>query len=245
MRIPEGVRPIRLKCGKANAIDERLLDTLQRELDGALDEGARAVVLTGYDKYFSAGLNLTGLPDTREGMLGFAKRFDEGLLHLLQFPLPVVAAVNGHAIAGGCVLLSACDLRIGRQGSYRIGLAEVELGVAFPSAALGVVQNAVHPTWATEVILGARLMSPDEALQAGILHEVTSAKELFPRATAQAEWLGAKPQPGFQLTKRALHAGLLRNIEIQTEESHRNFIDCWFSEPVRKRREAMLSKKRG
>jgi enoyl-CoA hydratase len=241
MQTSETVRLIRLECGKANAIDERLLDTFERELDGALEEGARAVVLTGYDKYFSAGLNLTGLPDTREGMFGFAKRFDEALLHLLQFPLPIVAAVNGHAIAGGCVVLSACDLRIGSQGSYRIGVTEVELGVTFPSAALGVVQNAVLPTKATEVILGACLMSPDEALQWGLFSEVTSAEELIPRATAQAEWLGAMPQPGFQMTKRALHAGLVRNIEMQTEESHRNFVDCWFSEPVTKRREAMLS----
>lgn len=243
MPIPDDIRLIRLDCGKANAIDERLLDTLKGELERALDDSASAVVVTGYDNYFSAGLNLTGLPDSREGMLRFAERFDDALLHLLQFPLPLVAAVNGHAIAGGCVLLSTFDLRIGTEGSYRIGVTEAELGVAFPAAALNVVRNAVSPSWTTEVILGARLLSPEEALQSGILHEVTSAGDLMPRALAQAEWLGSKPQPGFQMTKRALHAGLIRDIELQKAESYRNFVNCWFSEPVTKRRQAMLKRK--
>jgi enoyl-CoA hydratase len=243
MQTPDDIRLIRLECGKANAIDERLLETLQRELEKALDDGARAAVVTGYDRYFSAGLNMTGLPDSREGMFRFAERFDDALLYLLRFPLPLVAAVNGHAVAGGCVLLSTFDLRIGAEGNHRIGVTEVELGVAFPAAALGVVRNAVHPSWITDVILGARLLSPDEARSAGLLHEVTPADDLIPRALAQAEWLGSKPQPGFQMTKRALHAGLVRDIEVQKAESHRNFVDSWFSEPVTQRRLAMLKRK--
>jgi enoyl-CoA hydratase len=243
MKTPNDIRLIRLECGKANAIDDRLIETLQNELGQALDDGARAVVVTGYGKYFSAGLNMTGLPNSRRAMLRFAKRFDDALLQLFRFPLPLVAAVNGHAIAGGCVLLSTCDFRIGAEGDYRIGVTEVELGVAFPAAALGVVRNAVNPSWTTDVILGARLMSPQEALQSGLLHEVTPPDQLLSQALAQAERLGSKPQPGFQMTKRALHEGLIRDIERQKKDSYRNFVDCWFSEPVTKRRLAMRSKK--
>jgi enoyl-CoA hydratase len=245
MRSRPTVALVRLHCGKANAIDESLLDTLENELERALEGGARAVVLTGYDRYFSAGLNLTGLPDTREGMRAFAERFDRGLLHLYQFPLPVVAAVNGHAVAGGCILLSACDLRIGAEGDYRIGVSEVEIGVAFPSVALALIQNAVHPSWTTEVILGARLMDPHEALRSGLLHELSEPEELIGRATTRAEQLAAKPQPAFQITKRALHAGVLRNVEWQQDDSNRHFVETWFSEPVRKRREAILDKRKG
>jgi enoyl-CoA hydratase len=241
----DDIRLIRLECGKANAIDDRLIETLQGELDRALDDGARAIVVTGYDKYFSAGLNMTGLPNSRRAMLRFVKRFDDALLQLLRFPLPLIAAVNGHAVAGGCVLLSTFDLRIGAEGDYRIGVTEMELGVAFPAAALGAVRNAVHPSWTTDVILGARLMSPREAVQSGLLHEVTPPDLLLSRALARAEWLGSKPQPAFQMTKRALHEDRIRDIERQKADSYRNFVDCWFSEAVTKRRLAMRSKKGG
>lgn len=109
MEIPKEVRLIRLECGKANAMDHRLLRTLSDALEAARADGARAVVLTGYGQFFSAGLNLTSLPDSRDGMAGFVQEFEGGLRHLLTFPLPVVAAINGHAIAGGCVFASACD----------------------------------------------------------------------------------------------------------------------------------------
>lgn len=238
------VRVIRLDCGKANAIDEALLNTLTAELERAVAEEARAIVLTGYGKYFSAGLNLTALPSTREGMLSFAETFDRTLLHLLQFPLPVVAAVNGHAIAGGCVLACACDVRIGAAGAYRVGVSEVDIGVVFPAAALAVVQNAVHPSRVTEVILGAKLMPPAEAQSAGILHDVIPADQLLEVATSTAEHLGAKPQPGFQLTKRALLADLVERIESRSQTARQKFVELWFSEEVTKRRETMLSQNR-
>ena len=237
------VRVIRLECGKANAIDEALLAMLTRELDKAVAEDARAIVLTGYDKCFSAGLNLTALPNTREGMLNFAETFDRALLHLLRFPLPVVAAVNGHAIAGGCVLACACDVRIGAEGSYRVGVSEVDIGAVFPAAALAVVQNAVQPSRVTEVILGAKLMQPHEAKSAGILHDVVPADQLLTRATATAEHLGSKPQPGFQLTKRDLLDELVTHIELRSQPARQRFVDLWFSEEVTQRREAMLNKK--
>jgi enoyl-CoA hydratase len=237
------VRLIRLDCGKANAIDEALLDTLRTELDRALETEAQAIVLTGYDKYFSAGLNLTALPDTREGMLSFAEKFDDSLLDLFQFPLPVVAAINGHAIAGGCVLASACDIRVGREGSFSIGVSELDIGVPFPSAALAMVQNAVRPSWAVEVILGARLLSPTEAKKSGLLHAVADDHTLLREATEWGERLGAKPQPAFQITKRAMHAEVVARIAAQAYGARKEFVDCWFSEPIKKRREQMLNKK--
>jgi enoyl-CoA hydratase len=239
----ESVRVIRLECGKANAIDEALLATLTSELDKAAAEEASAIVLTGYGKYFSAGLNLTELPSTREGMLAFAETFDRALLHLLQFPLPTVAAINGHTIAGGCVLACACDVRIGADSTYRVGVSEVDIGVVFPAAALAVVQNAVHPSRVTDVILGARLMSPNEAQKVGILHDVVRADRLMKVATDTAERLGAKPQPGFQLTKRALLADLVERIESRSLAAREKFVDMWFSDEVTKRREMLLKKK--
>ncbi|MFQ5791004.1 MAG: enoyl-CoA hydratase/isomerase family protein [Acidobacteriota bacterium] len=237
-----GVSLIRLECGNANAIDGRVLETIGQGLDKALSDKALAVVITGYENHFSAGLNLTALPETREGMAEFVEAFERCLLQLLRYPLPAVAAVNGHAVAGGLVLACACDLRIGAEGRYRIGLSEVDVGVPFPSAALEIVRAVVAKPWTTDVILGSRLLDPAEAVQAGFLHGVVPAQRLEREALARARELGSKPQPAFRLTKAALHAETLSRIEAQAAESRKNFIECWLSDDARQRREGMLKR---
>ena len=242
MEIPEEVRLIRLECGKANAIDHRLLKTLKDALESAHADGARAVVLTGYGQFFSAGLNLTSLPDSRDGMASFVQEFEGGLRHLLTFPLPVVAAINGHAIAGGCVFASACDLRLAAEGSYQIGLSEVDLGLPFPGLALAVMKSTISNRWLTDLVLGARLLTPSEATEVGIVHEVVPPERVLDEAIARARRLGAKPQPAFRLTKEAMHRDSLAGVAAVAEETRKQFLDCWFSEEVRKRRAELLKR---
>ena len=242
MEVPKEVRLVRLECGKANAIDLRLLETLSEALEAARGDGARAVVLTGYSQFFSAGLNLKNLPDSREGMVGFVQAFENGLRHLLTFPLPVVAAINGHAIAGGCVFASACDWRLAAEGSYRIGLSEVDIGLPFPGLALAVMKNSVSNRWLTDLVLGARLLTPEEATEVGIVHALVPPERLLDEAIAQALRLGAKPQPAFRLTKQAMHRDMLARSETVAEETRIQFLDCWFSEDVRARREELLNR---
>ncbi len=242
VEVSEEVRVIRLECGKANAIDQRLLKTLSDALEAARADSVRAVVLTGYDQFFSAGLNLRNLPDSREGMAGFVQEFENGLRHLLTFPLPVVAAINGHAIAGGCVFASACDLRLAAEGSYEIGLSEVDVGLPFPGLALAVMKNAISKRWLTDLVLGARLLNPGEATEAGIVHAVVPPERLLDEAIARALRLGMKPQPAFRLTKEAMHRDLLARVEAVAFEARKHFLDCWFSEAVRERREELLKR---
>lgn len=227
---------------KANAIDGALLDALGRELDRAKQEGARAVVLTGYDKYFSAGLNLRSLPSDRDGMLRFLQAFERQLLDLATFPLPVVAAINGHAVAGGCIFAAACDVRVAAEGSYRIGLSEVDLGVPFPRAALEILRPAILPTWLTDLVLGARMLSPEEARTAGLVHAVVPASELLSEATTRARALGAKPQPAFKLTKEALREDMVARMGASADAARQAFVDCWFSAEVTERRAALLAR---
>ena len=242
MEVPKEVRLIRLECGKANAIDLRLLETLKDGLEAARADGVRAVVLTGYDQFFSAGLNLKSLPDSREGMTDFVQKFEGGLRHLLTFPLPVVAAINGHAIAGGCVFASACDLRFAAEGSYKIGLSEVDVGLPFPGLALAVMKSAISNRWLTDLVLGARLLSPREATEVGIVNAVIPPQGLLEEAIARALRLGAKPQPAFRLTKEAMHRDSIERVEAVAFETRKHFLDCWFSEAVRKRRAELLKR---
>jgi enoyl-CoA hydratase len=238
----EKVKLVTLECGSANAIDDRLLQELRRGLDEALASGDKAVVVTGYDGFFSAGLNLKTLPGDEAGMARFIDHFEEVNLELLRFPLPVVAAVNGHAIAGGCVLACACDVRIGSDEGYKIGVSEVSLGIVFPASAFEIMRHTLSAPAIPDVLLGGKLLSPQQAHRAGILHEVVPKEKLLEVAFEKAAELGGKPPLAFRHSKLALRAPILERIGATRDESRRGFLETWFSDDVVQRRRAMLEK---
>jgi enoyl-CoA hydratase len=169
----EGILTLRLAHGKASAIDVELLDGLLRELDQVGDD-IRALVLTGTGSIFSAGVDLVRL--TREGA-EYVRRFLPLLsrfVHtLFSFPKPVVAAANGHAIAGGCVMVLAADIRLMAEGDGKIGLPELLVGVPFPAAAMEVVRFAVSRDKIQSLIYTGRTLLPHEALAAGLVDKAT------------------------------------------------------------------------
>jgi enoyl-CoA hydratase/carnithine racemase len=236
----EGVHVIRLANGKANAIDDRLASFLEDELDRALTEGANAVVLTGRNGFFSAGLDLKGLPDDEAGMAAFLDRFEACNRKLFELPLPLVTAVNGHAIAGGCVLASTGDVRLGAEGSYKVGVSEVSLGIVFPASAFEIMRHTLHPRFTPEVLLAGRLLDPAGAVEAGILHRLVPSERLLDEAVAVARELGSKPRRAFQHSKIALRAPVGERIEKTRDEARRLFLETWFSPDVVERRKTML-----
>jgi enoyl-CoA hydratase len=240
--LPGDIHLIRLEYGKANAIDSRFTSSLAAELDRAIDSGSKAVLLTGREGFFSAGLDLLGLPDGREEMGSFLDEFEKLNEKLLAFPLPLVVAVNGHAIAGGCILASTGDVRIGAAGSYKIGVSEVSLGIVFPASAFEIMRATLSPRFVPEMLLGGKLLGPEKAVESGILHRVVPAKELLVEAEAAARELGEKPPVAFRHSKLALRAPVLERIEKTRAEARRLFLDTWFSPEVMERRKAMLAK---
>src|SRR6516225_889809 len=160
----KGVLTLRLAHGKASALDVELLDALLHELDG-VGEDVCALILTGTGSIFSAGVDLFRL--TREGA-DYARRFlpllSRFVRTLFTFPRPVVAAVNGHAIAGGCVIVLACDVRLMAEGAGRIGVPELLVGVPFPAAPLEVVRFAVPQNKVQSLLYTGRTLPPQEAL---------------------------------------------------------------------------------
>src|SRR5262245_23776931 len=128
---------LRMVRGKGNALNLELVAALLDALDGLESSAARAGVLTGQGGIFGAGVDL---PALAEGGPGYVRQFLPLLGRLFErlatFPMPMVAAVNGHAIAGGAILMAACDQRLLAKGSARVGLTEVRVGVVFPAWAL-------------------------------------------------------------------------------------------------------------
>lgn len=235
---------VAMRHGPANAIDPALVRDLGDALDEAERDG-RPLVLTGNGRFFSAGLDLAGLPEDREEMAAFVNAFDEFVRRLFLFPCPTVAAVNGHAVAGGAILAAACDVRIGAAGTYRVGVSEVQLGVIFPAAAFEVLRAAIPPARTAEVLLRGRLTGPEDAAANGFLHELVAPDELAARAAERAEELGALPRDAYTHTKRELRDEFAeRALRLQAEKRE-GFLDTWYSERSRALRAAILDRKKG
>src|SRR5262249_2743262 len=202
----EGILTLRLAHGKASALDVELLDALLRELDGVAED-VRALVLTGTGSIFSAGVDLFRL--TREGP-DYVRRFlpllSRFVRTLFAFPRPVVAAANGHAIAGGGIIVLAADARLMAEGAGRIGVPELLVGVPFPVAALEVVRFAVPRDQVQSLIYTGRPLPPQEALTTGLVDEVVAPGGLLARAQELAQQLAQIPPQVYRLTKQSLRA---------------------------------------
>jgi enoyl-CoA hydratase len=225
----EGVLTLRLAHGKASALDVELLDALLREFDGVAED-VHALILTGTGSIFSAGVDLFRL--TREGP-DYVRRFLPLLCRfvrtLFAFPKPVVAAVNGHAIAGGCVIVLACDARLMAEGVGRIGLPELLVGVPFPTAPLEVVRFAVPRDKVQSLIYTGRTLSARDALGAGLVDEVVAPDALLTRAQELAQQLAQIPPPAYRLTKQSLRAAALEQIEKAGQLQDQAALEVWSS----------------
>jgi enoyl-CoA hydratase len=151
---------------------------------------------------------------------------------VFDHPRPTVAAVNGHAIAGGCVLALACDVRLMSAG--RIGLSELAVGVPFPVTALEVVRSALGPG-AERAVLRAETVGPEEALALGLVHEVTSPDDLLGRALALAGELGARSPEAYRMAKERLHHPAVDAIDSASSAEDAAVLAGWTSEETRAR----------
>lgn len=204
-----GILTLRLAHGKASAMDLELCETLRTELESvAGSDDVKAVILTGTGSIFSAGVDL---PRMINAGGDYAPRFVEALDGVLRalflFPRPVIAALNGHAIAGGAIMAFACDYRLMSGG--RIGVPEALVGVPFPALALEIVRFAIPQQHLQPMLYMARTIEADAARAMGIIDEVVSADQLLPRATEVALQLGAIAPQTFALTKRQLREPFL------------------------------------
>lgn len=208
-----GTATVRIAHGKANALDLELMADLGRALEAARAGGASAVVLTGSGSIFGAGVDLYRVI---QGGHAYAEAFVPALarffLELFEYPLPMVAAINGHAIAGGCVAACACDYRIMADGKGTIGIPELLVGVPFPAAALEIMRLAVPPQELQALVYTGRTCRPDEALRRGLVHEVVGAGELLDRAAQVTAQLGSIPRHVFAATKGALRAAAVERL---------------------------------
>lgn len=205
-----GIRTLKLAHGKVSAIDIELGGALIAELKDALDPSVKAVIVTGTGSSFSAGVDLFRL--IKDGP-DYGRRFllvlDEFLRSTLTFPKPIVAAINGHAIAGGCILAAACDRRIMTEGNGRIGIPELAVGVPFPALPLQIMAARIPDGHLRDLVFSGRTVPIDEAKTIGLIDEKCPEGMLLDRATEVAQQLAAIPAGAFALTKEAFYSPIL------------------------------------
>jgi enoyl-CoA hydratase len=211
--IDGGLAVVTLSHGKANALDVEFCDAVADEFN-RLRETARAVVLTSSGKIFCAGVDLKRLADEGpEYTHRFLPALDKLLLSLFEFPKPLVSAINGHAIAGGCIVACTGDYRIMAEGPFKIGVPELHVGVPFPPSALEVLRFAAPDRYVQELTSGEKIYSPELAANHGLVHRTTAAEQLLQAALAEAGRLSDLQPQAFTLTKMMLRKPIVDRIE--------------------------------
>lgn len=225
---------LRLAHGKVSALDVELLREIPKSLEAARADDVGAVVLTGTGGAFCAGVDLVRLEAGGDAYLEeFMPALGTAFRELFFFPKPVVAAVNGHAIAGGCILAQCCDLRIGAAGSGRIGVPELSVGVPFPLLALEIMRFVTPAQHVQEVLYEGSNYRAEDALQRGLFDRLAGADELLDEAIRSARKLGAFPRDAFGFNKELLRRPVAETIAEHGKDDDARARELWGSPDIR------------
>lgn len=235
---------VALASDKVNALDREVLDELSAAVDLCeRDTEIGALVLTGEGSLFSAGVNVKDVldhdkPHTQE-LLG---ALSAAIVALFRCSKPTVAAINGPAIAGGCLLACACDQRLMAEEA-RIGVTELRVGVSFPSFAVELLKH-VCGRHAEQLIFDARLLDADEACRYGLAHRRLPRSELDAAALSASEQLASLDARAYALAKEGTRRAALSAIEDEGgQQLDRHVSDHWQSDPTRANLEKLLKPK--
>ncbi len=241
LKVEEGIAILRLQRGSGNAINGELVDDLVAAIaEAARREEVLGVLLASTGKLFSPGLDLPELIGCdRPTMEDFLERFSEMVLALYDFPKPMVAALHGHAVAGGCVLALTADWRVLSREAL-IGLNEVKVGVPFPYGVAMILRESVPTQHLEEIALFGRNYRGEEALAAGLVHEVHDAEGFEEHCLERLSELTDKDPQATSITKRYLRAATVERIRTNQATLARDFLECWFSDGTRTRIQAIV-----
>lgn len=199
--------------GKANVLDVEFCDALTDAFDACARSPAKAAVLTAGGSIFSAGVDLPRLVEGGQAYAGvFLPALRRAFDALFAFEKPLVAGVNGHAIAGGCILACAADRRLMARGGGRIGVPELLVGVPFPTVALEIMRQAVPPPHLTALIYRGETLTADLAAEHGLVDVAVDPDRLLDEAVAVATAMAALPAAAFSITKNQLREPALARI---------------------------------
>lgn len=239
--IEDGLGLVRIGRPHGNAINDDVVDgliTACQELDG--DPAVRGMLLAASGKLFCPGLDLRELIDyDRPAMERFVARFNACVLVLYTFAKPMVAALHGHAVAGGCVISLTADWRVLRRGA-QVGLNEVRVGVPFPFGVSMIMRETVPREHLEEVALFGWNYTDERAVDVGLAHELHDAEGFDYHCLRRLRELADKDPAAFAITKRYLRSATVERIRANDALFAREFVDAWFGQATRERMRRLL-----
>ena len=233
----------RLNNGVTNALNPKVV----RELEAVLkqvktDAGINGLVLgSSNEKFFSIGFDIPELFEmNRDDFRGFYRVFNQVCLDLFTLPKPTVAAITGHAIAGGCILALCCDYRFIAKGHKLMGLNEVKLGLPVPYFPDRLLHAIAGVCTAREIMESGKLYPSDEALEMGIVDKILPIENVVKTAIEHADTLGSLPKVGYEMIKQNRVEVIEEQVAARQDEKEAYFIESWYSDEARNRlKEAM------
>lgn len=227
---------IALARGKVNALDPELISELRHAFgEIEADEGIAAVVLTGSGKFFSFGFDIPRfLDDTPEAFSGFLEEFTTLCRKIYLFPKPVVASLNGHTIAGGCMLANACDRRLMSQEHGKISLNEVTFGASVFASSVEILVSLVGARNAGEILGTGRMYRADEAVSLGLVDRAVPLDRLEQEAAEEARLLGGQDHAAWRSVKLLVRGPVAARFRDREAESIREFVELWYSPSTRR-----------
>lgn len=229
---------LRMDKARGNAIDEAFVDDLARAChDLAQDAAVRGVLLaSAHAKVFCPGLDLVSLyAYDRAAMESFLGKFAASIWSLYGLRKPVVAAVAGHAVAGGCILAMTADYRVLRRGGAQIGLNEVKVGVPLPWSVAVLLRATVSPSGLSRVALLGRNFAAEDALAVGLVDELADAEGFEESCLTRLEEFAEKDALALGTTKGYLRGEALSAMRAREMDLTGDFLDAWFSPSTRER----------
>ena len=223
---------VTLSRGKVNALNEPMVEELTKSFEAlAIDNEVRSIIFTGFGKFFSFGFDVPEfLNYSKSDFIRYLEKFTNFYTYLFLFPKPIVAALNGHTIAGGCMLATACDFRLMVTGKAKISLNEITFGSAVLAGSVEMLKYCVGSRNAQSILYSGAMYSAEEAFQLGLVDQVSSEDALTEDARKVAQEFAQKDSSAFRGIKHLLRQSAAEEMIKREKDAILEFVDIWYSE---------------
>lgn len=226
------IATVTLSRGKVNALNEPMVEELTKFFeDLAIDNEVRSIIFTGSGKFFSFGFDVPEfLSYPQNDFIRYLEKFTNFYTYVFHFPKPIVAALNGHTIAGGCMLATACDVRLMVRGKAKISLNEITFGSPVLAGSVEMLRYCVGSRNAQSILYSGAMYSAEEAFELGLVDQVSSEDALAEDARKVAQELAQKDSLAFRCIKHLLRKPAAEQMIKREKDAILEFVDIWYSE---------------
>lgn len=231
----DGIAVLSIRRGNVNALNGLVVHQLREHLKALeMDRETRAIILTGSGKFFSFGFDVPEfLTFTKEQFTEFVINFTDLYKSIFLYSKPIVAALNGHTIAGGCMLALACDYRVMVGEKAKISLNEISFSSSLFAGSTEILRFWVGSANATAILYSGAMYPADEAQRLGLVHYIAKLEDYMSEARKTALVLASKDPSAFASIKSLLRKYVADEILNRERESIKEFVDIWYSESTR------------